>query len=164
MERRELEFRNLDALIEDLRGLRDQPYERAGEWSLGQVCEHLRLFMISSMDGFGFRLPWLVRMAGPLILGRTLRRRRIPEGVRGPKPLLPGEEAGIDDQAAVDGLIETVERYRDHAQPLHPSPLFGRMSRDQWDQIHLIHAAHHLSFIVPVRAAEPAGLNAVGSG
>ncbi len=158
MERRELEFRNLDALIDHLQELRDHPYERAGQWSLGQVCEHLRLFMINSMDGFGFRLPWLVRMAGPLLLGRTLRRRRIPEGGRGPKPLMPPEASTLDDAAAVDAFIQTVERYRDHAQPLHPSPLFGRLTRDQWDQIHLIHAAHHLSFIIPVRKEEPAGV------
>ena len=32
---------------------------------------------------------------------------------------------------------------------LGPSPLFGKMSRDELTRLHLIHCAHHLSFLTP---------------
>ena len=40
------------------------------------------------------------------------------------------------------------------ATEVHPSPFFGRLTPDQWRQLHLIHTAHHLSFLVPTPGGE----------
>ena len=67
----------------------------------------------------------------------------------------PGHLApkSAEDAAAVDALLSAIAAYRSRTDPLHPIPLFGRLPRETWDQIHLIHCAHHLSFAIPVPAA-----------
>lgn len=145
-------FSDFAALREDLHALRAcGSYDRAGAWSLGQICDHLTTFMRGSLEGFGFRLPWYMRLAGPLILRSTLQSRRIPAGIKTPPPLMPAVESNLQDAAAIDALLAMLDRYEQHTGPMQPSALFGRLSREQWDQIHLIHAAHHLSFITPRR-------------
>ena len=47
---------------------------------------------------------------------------------------------------------ETIRRWQGHTGPLHPSPLFGGNNKDNWLKGHLIHCAHHLSFLIPRQA------------
>ena len=152
--RRTLDFADFDAVLADVERLRRDGYRRAGNWGLAQACDHLTRFMRGSLEGFGFQFPLPVRLAGRwLILGRTLRTRRIPAGVKGPAPLMP--PADVDADAALRDFAETLGRVRDHAGDFHPSPLFGRMTPEQWRQVHLIHAAHHLSVLVPNEPTTP---------
>ncbi len=41
----------------------------------------------------------------------------------------------------IDRLNREPQRY--------PSPVFGKMTKEEWDQLHLRHAEMHLSFYVP---------------
>lgn len=149
MRRRELRLESFPELKDELARLRATEYRRAGEWSLGQVCEHLSLVMTMSMDGFGdVRVPWFVRAGGPLVKWVVLRRGKMPAGVRGPKPFMPAGSLP-EDARKVDEFVAVIDRYEAFDRPLQASPLFGRMRRAEWDRIHLIHAAHHLGFIVP---------------
>ena len=52
----------------------------------------------------------------------------------------------VDDFAK---LKEVAERFKAHAGPIHPSPLFGAMTKDEALQLQLTHCAHHLSFLIP---------------
>ncbi|MCC5828542.1 MAG: DUF1569 domain-containing protein [Phycisphaeraceae bacterium] len=143
-----LRFDDFDAMIRHLEQLRDRGYEAAGNWSLGGIARHLRLFMTESMDGFGAKLPWFlypIRLLSKSILRRTLADRTIKPGSPTMEHWIPPE--GLDDRVEVDALIATIRRYRAHDAPLHASPLFGRLDRETWDQVHLIHGAHHLSFL-----------------
>lgn len=57
--------------------------------------------------------------------------------------------APVSDHDGANRLYEAIDRYAGHAGPLRPHPLFGRLTRRQWDRIHCIHGAHHLSFVIP---------------
>ena len=104
--------------------------------------------MRGSLDGFSSKMPWLFRATnGRFFLRRILRQKKMATGVRVPKVFLPGEPA--DDAASVKSFLELVRRYQDHTGPMAPSPIFSELSREEWDQLHLIHAAHHLSFLQP---------------
>ena len=149
--RRALDYITFDDLQADLDGLKAGGYQTVGKWSLAQICDHLQIFFDASLDGFGFRMPWYMRMAAPLVLRVTLKSRKIPAGVKGPPSIMPRAN-GATDAAAIDSLIAAIDRYRRHNGPLQPSPLFGHLSRERWDQIQLIHAAHHLSFVLPPEA------------
>ena len=149
MQRRALQFNNFAELKADLNRLRGVSYQRAGSWSLAQVCEHMARVMTMSMDGFGdMRVPWYIRVAGPLMKRVVLKRGKMPAGVRGPKEMMPADSTA-DDGRQLDDFLAAIERYERFDQPLQPSPLFGPTTREEWDRVHLIHAAHHLSFIVP---------------
>jgi len=147
MPRRELDFRSFDDVVTDARHLLAIGYERAGAWSLGQICHHLELVMRGSMEGFTARFPWYLRLAGPVIKRVVLKQRKLAAGVKGPAEIMP--PAVPDETAAVESLIVRCEQVRDHTGIFYPSPLLGRLSPEEWRQIHLIHASHHLGFLSP---------------
>ena len=155
-ERRQLDFQSFEEFAREVRKLRDRGYEKAGAWSLAQCCDHLRLFIDYSLDGFPFKLPLHMRLAGPLMKKKTLESRRLPVGVKGPPALMPKtvEDIGLAQNTSADAdsanrLLATIDRYIAYKGTPQPSPLFGKLDRASWDQLHLIHAAHHLSFLVP---------------
>ena len=61
MKRRKLDFRSAGEVIADIRMLKQAGYKKAGNWNLTQICEHLTGTMAGGMDGFGFRIPWILR-------------------------------------------------------------------------------------------------------
>ena len=155
-ERRKLDFHDVDQLIAELQQLRDGGYRRGGQWSLSQICDHLAIFVRGSLGAFKKLLPWPIRFfVGKPLLRKILRHARCTRALRVPAILLPGEPR--DDAAAVDALVQLLRQFRDHAGPLQANPLFGELSREQWTQLHLIHAAHHLSFLTPGNATAAGG-------
>jgi hypothetical protein len=61
---------------------------------------------------------------------------------------------GGDEAAAVERFKQAIERLRAHPGELHPSPFFGYLTPQQWRDLHLIHCAHHLGFLLPKAAPE----------
>ena len=115
---------------------------------LAQVCDHLTYFMQGSLDGFTFRVPWLLKVLfGRFMLRRILKQRRMKAGI--PTPQKPPPPAGGDEAAAVAQFRQVVERFQAHQGELRPSPFFGHLTPQQWRDLHLIHCAHHLGFLAP---------------
>src|SRR5262245_28788086 len=147
MERRNLRLPNYDAVAKDSEALLTTGYDRAGKWSLGQVCQHLATAMEMSLDGFPTRFSWPVRLlARWFFLGRVLKHRVFRRTVAAPKFLQPPDSS--DDGAGVGRLQAVLKRLQEHTGPLQPSPIFGRLSPEQWREVHLWHCEHHLSFLL----------------
>ena len=51
MERRHLDFNDFDSVSVDVGNLRQRGYTKVGNWTLGQICEHLAMGMRMSIDG-----------------------------------------------------------------------------------------------------------------
>ncbi len=148
MQRRSLAFGTYDDVLADIEHLQRAGYRPLGRWSLGQICRHLSYYWRGSLDGFPFRLPWIVRrLLGRAALKRRLRTRQMPAGGRTIPASVP--PADVDEAAAVAEARELLMRLKTTAVPLHPSPLFDRLSADQWRELHLLHATHHLSLLIP---------------
>jgi len=148
MNRRRLSFSTYDDVIAEIERLEGSGYERLGEWSLGQACRHLGYYMRGSLDGFDFMLPWIVRrLIGRPMLKRMLAAPRMKPGLRTIPASVPEPED--EDRQAVDEAKDLLRRLADHSGELHPSPLFDRLTADQWRQLHVGHAAHHLGFLIP---------------
>lgn len=144
--RRDLQFSTFDQVAADVTELETLGYKRCGNWTLGQICDHLSVFLRGSLDGFSWKIPWIFRVTiGRYFLRRILRQKKMAVGIRVPKVFLPGEPAG--DAESVKSFLQLLQRYQDHTGPMAPSPLAGTLSPQEWDQLHLIHAAHHLSFL-----------------
>jgi hypothetical protein len=152
--RRELKFDSLDDVVRDAEHLLAVGYDKAGNWSLAQCCGHLANWFRYQTDGFP-PAPLLLRPVFWVIrntVGKSMARKMLAGGTMKPgMPTIPQSvvQPGGDDAAAVAELRETIRRWRDYAGPLHPSPLFGGNSKDNWLKGHLIHCAHHLSFLIP---------------
>lgn len=148
MNRRPLDFRDFESLAADVDHLHQGGYTQTGNWDLRQICDHLTTAMRMSLEGFPFKANWFLRtFIGPVARWQILRTRRMPAGFQTPKAMAPA--AAGDEKTAVTTFQSMLLWVRDHTGPFQPSPLAGAMSPEQWRQFHLIHAAHHLSFLLP---------------
>jgi hypothetical protein len=146
--RRELSFKNLQEIMPDVDRLMDGGYTTVGNWTLGQMCNHLALAMRCTVEGFTVPVPWHVRnILGRIARWQILRTRSMGAGHQGPAALMP--KSGLDDRAEVEALRATMKMYTAAPGPLRPHPFLGALSRPQWDEFHCIHSALHLSFALP---------------
>jgi hypothetical protein len=152
--RRELRFDSLDEVVRDAEHLLAVGYDKTGKWDLGQCCGHLSEWFRYQMEGYP-RSPlllrpvfWFVRnTVAPRLVRKALASGTTKDGM----PTIPQSvpSPGEDEARAVATLRDTVARWQAFTGELHPSPLFGMLTKDEWVKGHLIHAAHHLSFLVP---------------
>ncbi len=151
--RRTLTFAAIDDIVRDAEHLLAVGYEAAGKWDLAQACGHVAEWLRFGMDGFP--TPPLAIRPMFWVLRNTIARRelrkmlasgRMPSGPT-VKETIPAP--GGDPAVALAKLRETVERAKAYTGELKPSPFFGVLTRDEWVGLNRVHAAHHLSFLVP---------------
>ena len=135
-------------MLADADRLSREPVKALGNWSAGQIFRHLAISFNNSIDGFPMTFPWYFRLMAT-IFKKKLLAGSMPPGfqlssdaakfmVPGPTPL---EEGLADLRAAILRLEQDPHRAR--------NPVFGDISKEEWDQIHLKHASLHMSFFVP---------------
>lgn len=150
-QRRPLRFSSLEEIMPDVDRL-TAGHRTVGQWSLGQICNHLSKAIGYSIDGFPGKAPWLIRkLMAPSIRKSILQTGEMSEGVKVPEIYLP--KPGLDDRTEIETLRQALQRYAAFQGTLADHPFFERLSRDQWNQLHCIHCAHHLSFAVPSAGA-----------
>lgn len=147
MIRRILHFENTDDVVAECEKLAKSTYVRNGNWSLGQICCHIRLTMDANMDGY----PWWMSLAMPLrpilrsLLLPRLLRGDSPAGIKTAGIFVPSTSS--TDGTEVQALAACVNRFRSHSGLLYPHPGFGRLTKNEFDRFHAAHAAHHLGFL-----------------
>ncbi len=149
--RRELSISRLEDVLADVDQLL-AGYHRVGEWSLGQICNHLATALNNAIDLHG-KLDPPTQPEDPrlaMVRMRFFRANRFPDGVAAPLPeLVPGP--GLDDHDEARALGLALARFQAADVPFAPHPRLGSMTKDDWTQFHCLHAAHHLGFAVPSR-------------
>jgi hypothetical protein len=152
LERRKPHFADFAAIHHEADQFLKHGYERLGKWSLGQMATHLAILVEMSVRGFPWYVPWPLTLPFRwFALGGILRRKQFGAGLQGPKFAMPPET--VEDRAGLDRLVAAFAEF-DAATRVYPSPLFGSLTHEQWREVHLWHAEHHLSFLIP-RTAEP---------
>ncbi len=157
--RRALEFDNWDAVEADLQQLLEG-YTQHGKWNLEQTSRHLNDWIRFPIDGFDpapIPMRWLLGLvritAGKRMLAKILREGRMSNGVpTAPATVYAAGETPHTD-AAVQELLQTIARFRQHDGPIHASPVFGEMDKATAEQLQLVHFAHHLSWLTPTATA-----------
>lgn len=147
--RRTLRFDRVEQIVDEVKRLASGPYRQLGNWSLGQICDHLANTVTGSIDGMDFKAPWLIR-----VMARCMKRRWLsnpmPAGFKLPekaaKQLI--SQNAISDAQGVEKLCSALERF--HREPQRSSsPVFGPMSDEDWRKLHCRHSELHLSFLQP---------------
>lgn len=150
MKRRNLDFHSADDAITEIQRLRESGYERAGNWNLTQICQQLTATLKGGMNGFGFRIPWILRATvSKWAFRHALKTRKLDSGYPTFKSLKPSQEDGADDDDVIDECIASIRRSADFAGLVHDHPLLNDISLEDWLQFMWIHAAHHLGFLIP---------------
>ena len=153
--RRELKpFASFDAVVADADALHSGGYERAGMWTLAQACGHLASWLDYQRHGFPPLPFWLKPIFFALrnTMATGMLRKAITTGTMaaGSSTAPQSIPAPTVDDASELGRLKSAYRAWDaYTGPLVPSPLFGEHTRDDWRKLHLVHAAHHLSFLIP---------------
>jgi Protein of unknown function (DUF1569) len=150
--RRQIDFHTWPELLADVERLHQSHYDRLGNWDLSQTLDHLGEGLRTALRGNEHQGPWVVRrVIGPLLLKRMVRQRRMKAGIKVPTWWLPGPSH--DESAAVNQFRSEVAAFQQLSTQPFPHPFFGPLTKNQWEDLVLIHAAHHLSFLIP-RAEE----------
>jgi hypothetical protein len=145
--RRPLRFSTLAEVMPDVDRLLSG-HTTVGSWSLGQICNHLTIGIVGSVDGYDGRAPWLVRKTvGAFVKRQLLATGQMRTGIKVPEKFLP--RPGLDDRAEAEALRAALGLFSAHSGPMAFHPFFGPLDRDEWTRLHCIHCAHHLSFALP---------------
>jgi len=148
-ERRTLSFGSLDDILADVNALDGRELRATGNWTPAQILHHVTQLIDVSIDGFPATVPLPMR-----VLGRMFKRfvltRPLQRGIKFPSSLAPTLDPPDDViwPDAVDHLRRTIERGTG-GRMTQTSPLFGRMTHDDWVKLHCRHAEMHFGFIIP---------------
>ena len=151
--RRSLELRSLEDISADLDRIQAAhdagTLGTTGNWTPGQVLEHVSALMECAIDGFPSKAPAPVRwMCILLFKKKALAGGSPPAGFKIPKQaafLIPGESTTFDE--GMSRLRKVIARVRGGEKFTHDSPIFGRLSHEQWITLQSGHATLHLSFL-----------------
>jgi hypothetical protein len=148
--RMDLDFRSWEELKGEVDRLHRTGYERAGNWSLAEALDHLGAGLRAAVTDFPHRMPWIVRkIARGFVFPGIIRRRRMTPGLKVPSWWLPAQRTNWDDGEAVAKFHREIDTFLQHVGPTHDHPIFGKLDAKEWEELILIHSAHHLSFLVP---------------
>jgi hypothetical protein len=145
--RRKVEFTTLQEVLADAERMSDGNAKAIGNWSAGQIFQHLAKTMNDSIDGSDLQIPWFFRLMARMMKKKVLRGPMTP-GFQLPasavNSLVPGPTSTQEGLTALRAAIARQERESKRA----PSPAFGILTREEWTQLHLNHSALHMSFLV----------------
>lgn len=142
--RRQVRYASLDDLLQDAQQLAELETRVLGNWSQGQIYEHLARALDGSIDGAGFAIPTPVRWLMTLLMKRKFLKVAIPVGFKAPNHMVPDETSTEAGLAALQTAIARQKQESERA--MHPG--FGNLSREEWNDFHLRHAEMHMSFLV----------------
>jgi hypothetical protein len=148
--RRKVRFENLDEIIADAEMLAAKRVRQLGNWSVGQATGHLARTMQLSLDGFDGALAPLPFRLLMKIAKRPLLRYGFRPGFKLPSPIAEKAilEPSFTNEQGLGELRTNIKRLKHEPQrAVHPA--FGRLTKEEWNRVHLRHAELHLSFFVP---------------
>ncbi len=146
--RRKVQYASLQDLLADAERMSSGNAQTLGNWSAGQIFAHLAQSMNNSIDGSDIQIPWYIRVPARL-LKRWMLKGPMPPGFKisdtAARSLVPGPTSIEDGLVALRNAIARQERETTRA----PNPVLGSLTLEDWTQLHLTHAALHMSFLAP---------------
>ena len=147
--RRTLHFSSMDEIADDVEALARGKVKALGNWSSGQILEHLAKTMDGSIDGMKFKFPWWFSFPAKVLFKNRFLTRPMPAGwnLKGDqaKALLPPETTW---ENGLHHFRQSIARQQSEEHRA-PHPVLGRLTRDEWSQLHCRHSELHLSFLQP---------------
>jgi hypothetical protein len=144
--RRKVKYQSYEELFADAERLGTGKVRQIGNWTPGMVFQHLAAAYNGSIDGLPGTFPWHLRLM-VWIFKKRLLAGPMPAGFKPPRdladavipPPTPAEEGLAKLRAAVARLGREPSRA--------PHPLLGKLTKEEWDKVHLGHASLHMSFL-----------------
>ncbi len=141
--RRAVRYESLSEFLEDAERLANCEVRTVGNWSQGQIYEHLARGLDVAIDGTDL-IAAPMRLVLNLFFKKKFLHKAIPAGFKAPSKFVP-EEISVEEGLA--SLRRAVAR-QDEVEERARHPGFGKISREEWGLFNLRHAEMHMSFIV----------------
>jgi hypothetical protein len=148
-DRRKVRYESLEELLADAQQLAANGARTVGNWSQGEIYDHLAKALDSSIDGANFSFPAPVRWVALLLFKRRFLKKGLPAGYKAPGQYVPKT---IPTEDALKSLEQAIARQQQEAKRAR-HPIFGNIDREEWTDFHLRHAELHMSFLVDDRNA-----------
>ncbi len=144
--RRPVRYESLEDLLAEAERFATAEVRPLGNWSQGQIYEHLAISLNASIDGVGFSIPAPIRFIMSLLYKKKFLTNELPAGYKSTDKFVPSEDAKVQD--ALESLRAAIERQKQEPNRV-PHPAFGKIGKDGWNDFHLRHAEMHMSFLIP---------------
>ncbi len=141
--RRTLRYQSLDELWGDAQRLAENNAPTMGNWSQGQIYEHLARAFNISIDGVK-PFPAPMRLILNLVFKKRFLNKGLPAGFPAPADFVADDTTST--QSGLESLRLAIQR-QNHVTERAPHPGFGTFTAIEWEQFHLRHAEMHMSFI-----------------
>lgn len=155
--RRTLHFADFNQLLADAELVATRPSRTIGNWSVGQILDHLAVAANCPFDGFGdFKASWFTRRIIVPFIKNSLLTKALPAGVKLPADatsLMP--QPDVSPEVGLERLRQALGRFS-RETPSHDHPVFGALAMQEWVALALRHAELHLSFVIPESPATAA--------
>lgn len=148
--RRPVNYQSLSAVLDDARFLASHPHQTVGNWSFGKILQHLADSYNNSFDGFDFKVPIIIRFVVRTFFKQKFLHNKMSPGYKLPKQAeakLPSQEMPVE--VALGNLKQAISRF-EREEPRAEHPVFGKLTPEEWLQLHLRHSELHMSFVKPV--------------
>lgn len=156
--RRKLHFADFSQLLADVDYVATHPCRTLGNWSVGQILDHLAIAANTPFDGFGgFKASWFTRHLIVPFIKNNLLTKPMAAGFQIPKEatvMFP--EPTATPLVAYAKLKRALARFSTEL-PKFPHPVLGDLAFQEWVAVTLRHAELHLSFIIPAEVPVPVG-------
>lgn len=149
-QRRKLRFNSLDDVRNEINSLcANTDIRTTGNWTLAMAIDHLAGIMEGSLDGISAKAPLWLRLMSPLFRKKALHTGMDPGiPLTGKmRAILPPDDVTLD--AARQRMNRVFARFDAGEKMTHRSPVFGKMTNEDWTNLHCRHAELHLSFMHP---------------
>jgi len=143
---RTLKFKSEAELLDDVRRLR-RGCRSHGNWSFPQIAWHLRNGMEASLAAPANSEPTAEQKAMHPVIDEIINTGAFPPGLPPPPGMIP-PNAGLTD-AETDALIAAIEKLFATDQSHGSLGRVGPLPIDKIRAFHLVHAANHLSYLMP---------------
>ena len=150
-DRRELHFTTLADILADAEavtagGTADPPV--TGNWNAAENIYHVAYLIGMANRGFDFKVPLPMKLIGRTLKLMNMHVKPINPGINPPAKVVAAfaPPQGITVKQAIQKLRDEVAYAKDHGMT-HPSPLFGKLTHDEWVQTNCRHAELHFGFI-----------------
>ena len=140
-----MRLQRFDEVLRELAALVAAPPKLVGPWTLAQAVAHCAQSIELSMTGYPTLRAWPVRaFVGPLVKRRFLSRGEMSHDIIAPIAGAP-EIADLPLQEAAARLQRAIDAFRGHHGVLAPHLAYGSCSKDEYERLHSMHVADHLS-------------------
>ena len=145
---RELKFSTLDDILAEAKRIAAQPEAASrGTWTAAQNVWHVGRFIKAGVEGYPAKVPFILKLLGPLFKKQFTTKGFSP-GIKLPSQAADHMVAPVDTTTAqaMDMIESAVQGAKDKGF-LPKNPMMGRMTQQQWIDLHCRHAEMHFGLI-----------------